>query len=228
MLTKKKQISKKDIKEDKLVTTYYQTVNYLDQNKTKIYIYIGALVAVVAILYFYLDNRAKNNEKANTELARVMDLYNQGAYQEAVDGRQGTNIIGLRKIVDMYGSTENGEIAKIYLANSYNFLGKFDEALSYYDDYSGGIDMYKAAALAGKAACYEAKNEFGKAADAFKDAAHVSKNNVLNGDYLLSAGINYLKTGTKDKALEQFNLIKEEYKTSPAMREVDRYLADAK
>ncbi|MGE5683224.1 MAG: tetratricopeptide repeat protein [Bacillota bacterium] len=228
MLTKKKQISKKEIKEDKLVTSYYQTVQFLDKNKSKIYLYLGIFVAVVALVYFYIDHRSKSNETANTELARVMDLYNQGAYQEAIEGRKGTNIIGLKKIVDEYGSSENGESAKIFLANSYNFLGKFDEAMKYYDDYSGSIDEYKAAALAGKASCYEAKNEFEKAAAAFKDAAHVSKSNVQNGDYLLNAGIDYLKANMKEKALEQFNLIKDEYKTSPAMREIDRYLAEAK
>ncbi|MDP4173295.1 MAG: tetratricopeptide repeat protein [Bacteroidota bacterium] len=228
MLTKKKQISKKEIKEDKLVTTYYQAVQYLDENRSRLYVYVGIFVALVALVYFYIDHRAKNNEKANTELARVMDIYNQGAYQEAIDGRKGTNITGLKKIVDEYGSSENGETAKIFLANCYNFLGKFDEAFKYYDDYSGGIDELKATALAGKAGCYEAQKEYQKAAEAYKDAAHVSKTDVQNGEYLLNSGINYLKAGMKEKALEQFTTIRDDYNTSSAMRELDRYMAQAK
>ncbi|MGE5498650.1 MAG: hypothetical protein ACM3Q2_11285 [Syntrophothermus sp.] len=227
MLTKKKQISKKEIQEDKLVTSYYQTISFVEKYKKQIYIYLGVLVVLAAGVYFYISNQSKNNEKANTELARVMDLYNQGAYQEAIDGRQGTNISGLKKIVDQYGSTENGETAKIFLGNAYNCLGKFDEAFKAYDDYSGSIDELKAAALAGKAGVYEAKKEFEKAAAAYKDAAHISKTNVLNGEYLLSSGINFLKANMKEKALEQFKVLQDEYKTSPAMRDLDRYLAQA-
>jgi tetratricopeptide (TPR) repeat protein len=225
VLTKRKHISKKEIKEDKLITSYYQAVKFFDQYKSQVYIYAIALVVVVAGVYWYLSNKAANNEKADLELSRVMGLYDSGAYQEAIDGRAGTNILGLKKIVDEYGSTESGETAKIFLANSYNMLGKFDEAYKYYDDYSGSNDMFKAAALAGKASYYEAKNQMDKAADSFKDAARVSKENVNNADYLLSAGIDYYKTGNKEKAMEQFNKIKDEYKTSMANREAEEYLA---
>ncbi|HEX2868833.1 MAG TPA: hypothetical protein VHO03_17470 [Ignavibacteriales bacterium] len=225
MLTKRKHISKKEIKEDKLVTSYYQAVKFFDQYKSQLYIYAIALVVVVAGVYWYLNHKAINNEKANVELSRVMDLYDSGAYQEAIDGRAGTNLIGLKKIVDEYGSTESGETAKIFLANSYNMLGKYDEAFKYYDDYSGGIDMYKATALAGKASYYESKNELEKAADSFRDAAHVSKENVNNADYLLNSGIDYYKAGNKEKAEEQFNKIRDEYKTSMAVREADQYLS---
>ena len=71
-----------------------------------------------------------------------MNLYDQGSYLEAIEGRPSQNIIGLKKIVEDYGSTENGETAKIYLANSYDMLGKPDEALKYYSDYDGDISIY--------------------------------------------------------------------------------------
>ncbi|MGE5399915.1 MAG: tetratricopeptide repeat protein [Ignavibacteriales bacterium] len=228
MLTKKKQLSKKEIKEDTLVTSYYKAVKFFDDYKSKIYIYAAALVVVAAAVYWYMDNKAKNNEQANVELSRIMDLYDSGAYQEAIDGRAGTNVAGLKKIVEQYGSTENGEAAKIYLANSYNLLGKYDEAFKYYNDYSGSNKLFKATALAGKASYFESKNELEKAADSFKDAAHVSKENVNNPDYLLNSGIDYLKAGKKELALEQFNKIKEDYKNSLASRDVEQYLALAK
>lgn len=225
MLTKRKHISKKEMKEDKLVTSYYQAVKFFDQYKSQLYIYAIVFVVVVAGVFWYMSHKAASNEKANLELSRVMGLYDSGAFQEAIDGRAGTNVIGLKKIVEEYGSTESGETAKIFLANSYNMMGKFDEAFKYYDDYSGSNDMFKAAALAGKASYYEAKNELEKAADSFRDAAHVSKENVNNADYLLNAGIDYLKSGSKEKAMEQFNKVKDDYKTSIAAREADQYLA---
>lgn len=216
------------MKEDRLVTSYYQAVKFFDQYKSQLYIYAVVFVVVVAGVYWYMSQKAAKNEKANVELSRVMGLYDSGAYQEAIDGRAGTNVIGLKKIVEEYGSTENGETAKIFLANSYDMLGKFDDAYKYYNDYSGSSDMFKAAALAGKASYFEAKNELEKAADSFRDAAHVSKENVNNADYLLNAGIDYFKSGAAEKAMEQFKKVKDEYKTSIAAREADQYLALSK
>ena len=225
MLTKKKKLSKKEIKEDKLIAFYYKSYAYLTENRQRLMMYSGGLVVLIVLIIFYLNHRAQQNKEAGVQLARVMNLYDNGAYLEAIEGQAGTNVLGLKKIVDQYGSTENGEIAKIYIANSYNYLGKSDEALKYFEDYDGGINMYKAAALAGAAGCYASKNNYEKAAELYKKAAHVSKDDVLNPDYLLHAGINYLNAGKAKEAKSMFDQIKKDYATSSAMRETGKYLA---
>lgn len=228
MLTKKKKITRKEIKEDKLVTTYYQAIGFFNENKSKIYLYAGVIVGVVALVFFYLNYKHTNNLKASTALAKVMDLYENGAYQEAIDGRSGSNVMGLKSIVEEYGSTETGEIAKVYLANSYNMLGKTDEAFKYYDDYSGNNKLFKASALAGEASYYAAKQDYVKAASTFKEAAYTDKANPMNSEYLLKAGINYMNAGDNDAAAEIFETIKTDYKTSNAARETGKYLAVVK
>ena len=134
MLQKKKKLSRKEIKEDKLVSTYYKTIGLYEENKSRVLLYAGALVVLAAAIIFYINNKKESNEQAGLMLSRVMSIYDSGLYLEAIEGRQGSNVIGLKKIVEEYGSTENGEIAKIYLANSYDMLGKFDEAFKYYED----------------------------------------------------------------------------------------------
>lgn len=225
MLTKKKKLSRKEIKEDKLVSTYYKAYGYFEENRSRVLMGGGILVVVIALVYFYINNRIEDNRIAGTQLARVMSIYDQGSYLEAIEGREGTNIVGLKKIVEDYGSSNNGEIAKIYLANSYNFLGRDEEALQNYEDYSGGNDIFRATALAGQAEIYEAKNDYEKAADLYLKASRVSNENVLNPDYMLKAGINFMHTGNGEEAKELFEEIKEGYNTSTAFREVDRYLA---
>ena len=223
MLTKKKKLSRKEIKEDKLVSTYYKVYGYFEENRSRLLMYVAILAVVVLAVMYYIDNRKENNNTAGLELSRVMNIYDSGSYLEAIEGRQGTNIIGLKKIVEDYGSTENGEIAKIYLANSYNFLGKPDEAIKYYEDYSGSNNIFKATALAGEAGYYASKNEYKKSGDLYKQASHISEENVLNPEYMLHAGINYLKAGDTEEAKELFDTIKEEYNTSSAFREVEKY-----
>ena len=225
MLTKKKKLSKREIKEDKLVTTYYKVYNYFNENKNRIGMYAGGLLVVIAAIYFYMNNKSENNLQAGIQLSRVMGLYDAGAYLEAIEGRQGTNIVGLKKIVSDYGSTENGEIAKVYLANSYQMLGNIEEAYKYYEDYSGSSKIFKASALSGEAGYYANKKEFEKAADLYRSASRVSKENVSNPEYMLKAAINYIDAGNKEEAKDLLETIRKDYQTSTAFREVDKYFA---
>ena len=224
MLTKKKKLSKKEIKEDKLVTYYYKAYNYFNENKNRIGIYAGGLAVVIAAIYFYMNNKAENNNQAGIQLSRVMSLYDAGAYLEAIEGRQGTNIVGLKKIVSEYGSTENGETAKIFLANAYQMLGNVEEAFKYYEDYSGSNKIFKATALSGEAGYFADKKEFEKAADLYLSAARVAKENVLDPEYMLKAAINYIDAGQKEDAKDLLETIRKDYQTSTAFREVDKYL----
>ncbi len=225
MLTKKKKLSRKEIKEDKLVSTYYKVIGYFEQNQSRLLTYGGILIVVVFAVIYYVNHKKEVNEQAGLALSRVIDSYDKGSYLEAIEGKAGTDVIGLKKIVEDYDGTENGEMAKIYLANSYNRLGKFDEAFKYYKSYSGDIPLLKAASLAGQAGYYAYKNEFEKAGDLFRDAAHVNKYNVENPDYMLKAAINYINAGKKENAKELLLTIKNDYKTSSASRDADRYLA---
>ena len=225
MLTKKKKLSKREIKEDKLVTTYYKVYNYFNENKNRIGMYAGGLLVVIAVIYFYMNNKAENNLQAGIQLSRVMGLYDAGAYLEAIEGRQGTNIVGLKKIVSDYGSTENGEIAKVYLANSYQMLGNIEEAYKYYEDYSGSSKIFKASALSGEAGYYANKKEYEKAADLYRSASRVTKENVSNPEYMLKAAINYIDAGNKEEAKDLLETIRKDFQTSTAFREVDKYLA---
>lgn len=224
MLEKRKRISKKQIKEDKLVTTYYKAQNFFFENQARILIGAAVVALLVVAVILFMNKRSSDNKTAAGLLAKVIPLYEAGTYKDAIEGQKNGNIVGLKKIVDDYGSTENGEAAKIFLANAYSLTGNNDAALKTYDDYSGSNPLFKAAALAGKAGCLEVKKEYEKAADLFKDAAKVSKINPANGEYLLKAGINFIKLGKKAEAKTVFEAIKKDYKNSQAFYELDRYL----
>lgn len=224
MLTKQKKLSRKEIKEDKLVEVYYKSQSFFEENKNKIFIYLGVILIAVLAVFWYIDNKNSQNEKAALHLSKVMDMYDGGDYLGAIEGKKDANIKGLKEIVAEFGSSENGETAKIYLANSYANLGKSDEALKYYEDYSGDIDLYSSASLAGQASYFAAKNEYSKAADLYIKASKVSKTNTLNPEYMLQAAVNYFEAGEKETAKELFQTIKDEYKTSAAFSQVDRYL----
>jgi tetratricopeptide (TPR) repeat protein len=225
MLQKKKKLSKKELKEDKLVTFVNKSTSFYEEYKNKIFTYGAIVVVAIAAVYFYINQKTEENLAAGIELSRVLQLYEQGSYLEAIEGREGSNIIGLKKIVEEYGSTENGETAKIYLANAFSYLGNKEEAIEYYEDYNGSIDYLKAASLAGRAGYHASLGEYEKAADLYLSAAKVTKLNAENPNYLLNAGIYYLKIDNEEEAEALFNQIKDDYANSAANREVAKYLA---
>ena len=224
MLERRKKISKKQIKEDRLVTTYYQAVSFYQKYQAKILIGLGAVALVVVAVILFSNKRASDNQTAAALLAKVLPFYETDSYKQAIEGDRTQNIIGLKEIVDKYGSTEQGETAKIFLANAYNMTGNAEAAYKMYDDYSGSIPLFKATAMAGKAGYLESKKEYEEAGDLFRKAASISKTNPSNAEYLFNAGVAYFKAGKKDDAKTMFETMKKDYKTSALTGELDRYL----
>lgn len=225
MIGKKKKITKKEIQEDKLVTSFYQIQEYIEENKQKLLIGVGAVAVVILAIFWYVNKKAEDNQLAAGQIALIIPSYEQGQFQKAIDGEPGTQINGLQSIVDEYGSTEQGELAKIYLANSYYSLGNYDKALEYYTDYSGNSELHKATSYAGMAACFEQMGKFGEAADYYKKAADTYNVKSQTADFLLNAGINYIKSGNKNNAKLALEKIKKDYQTTTAAREVEKYLS---
>ena len=133
MLTPKKKLSKREIKEDGLLTAYAQTEAYYYNNKKMInYVLVGLAAVVVAVIIF-VNNRKAGNEKAQLEFAKVFAIYDQGStdknqYTAAINGKPEQGIIGLKAIVDNYGSSEAGQVARFYLANAYLILERPESA----------------------------------------------------------------------------------------------------
>ncbi|KAF0151749.1 MAG: Tetratricopeptide domain protein [Ignavibacteria bacterium] len=224
MLEAKKKISKKELKEDKLVTSYYKFQNFFMESQAKILIGFG-VIAVIVVAYILYTNKVKNdNQAASAMVAKVIPLLETGAYQVAVDGVPAQNITGLKKIVDDYGNTEEGELAKILLANAYIITGKSEEALNLYDDYSGSNTLLKASALAGKAGILESKKEYEEALGLYQKAAIIDETNPSNPEFLLKAGIANLKLGNKKEAKVLFETIKKDYTTAVPYMELEKYL----
>lgn len=225
MLAKKKKLSKKQIKEDKLVTTFYNARKFYDDNQSRVLMVLGAVAAIIVVIIWYNSKVSQDNISAAAELSRMYSIYESGAYQEAIDGRPGTKITGLRSIVDNYGGSEQGETARIYLANSYFFTGDYVNAKNEYDNYSGSNKQLVASALAGIAACYEGEGDFASAAEYYLKAADVNEYNPMNADNLLNSGKNYIRSADNENAENVLKRVKDNYSQSAAARDVDRYLA---
>jgi hypothetical protein len=209
--------------EDKLMALYYKSTDYYENNKNRVYIIATAVVAVIALLFFYFNYKARNNEAAGIELSKIKSVYSNGLYQQAIIGDSLGMSKGLQYIVDNYGSSENGNIAKVMLANSYYTLRDFDKAEKYYNDYSGDNYIYKAASNAGIASVCEAKNDYSNAAKYYVKASSQSKLVTNNDEYMFYAIKNYSLANDTENLKKTIKELKKEYPKSKYIAQLNRY-----
>ncbi len=174
-----------------------------------------AVIAVLAIglgYYFYTGMQETSNDEAMTALSRISSYYETGQFQKALDGDPARNIrggkvIGLKAIVSEYGGTSAGSFAALYAGTSLMNLGKYSEAMPYFETASGSEDAtVSAGGKAGMAACKEESNNFEEAASLYEAAAG-SKDGPMYERYALFAALNYEKASAggsgsaKEKAI---------------------------
>jgi len=225
MLTPKKKISKKELKEDALVTTYVKATTFYEEHKRAISIAVTAMTLLVIAVIIYGKNRADSNVSASTELGNVYQLYDNGQYQMAVDGVPEQNIKGLKSIVDEYGNSEAGDIARFYLANAYYHLGKYDEALDLFEGFDTSEETLEISRLSGIACSYEAKGMHREAAEYFEKAANKNPKDATAAENLHHAAVNYGKAGDKETALDLLAKLKKTYPATSYGRDADRAIA---
>ncbi len=230
MLKPNKKLTKKEIKQDKLLTAYANVTSWYELNKKYVSYGITALVVLIVATVIFVNNRRANNEKAATELGKVFTIYDNAAndprqFKVAIDGQPERGIMGLKTIVDNYGSTEAGEHARYYLANAYMNIGQYDEAIRQFDSFSSGNKLLTSSAYAGLGRCYEAKGDFSKAASSYEKAAKSDVDPSVTPDYLNSAARCYGQSGDKEKAISLLKRLKKEYPQSNAARDADRYIS---
>jgi predicted negative regulator of RcsB-dependent stress response len=224
MLTPKKKISKREIKEDRLVTTYFEAQSWFEANRKRVSsTFFTVLIAGVAV-WFYYNNRSTQNLAATADLGKIIRYYDAGNFEVAVNGSPQENIRGLQQIVDEYGGTESGEFATLYLANAYFSLGNYEKALQYYEDVDTGDSGLDASAKAGIAACHEARGRYAEAASYFEQAAQTDDRKLHTAEHLFHAGHNFILAGQREKADEVLKKLKANFPTSPYAREADRLL----
>jgi outer membrane protein assembly factor BamD (BamD/ComL family) len=230
MLKARKKITHKELKQDKLVTAYFESKNWFSnpENKRKLTIGAGILVVLIIAVFLYTSNRKAKSEEAEVKLSTVITLYEAGKYPEAINGDPAANIMGLKDIVNNYGGTESGQTAKLYLGNCFFNTKDYDGALKQFDDYSGKSDIVKASCLSGVGSVYEAKGDMKKAAEYYEKSSKVNKEVIINQENLFYAIRAYTQAGDKEAARRVYAVLKEQYPKSKYIGESKRFESDFK
>ena len=189
---------------------------------------IAALAVIVLgagyLAFKYLVQGPKE-QKAADALAVAETYFRADSLGAALNG-DGINP-GFLKVIDQYGGTKAGNLARFYAGSLLLKQGKFAEAAKHLDEFDTDSKMVQARAykLLGDAYAEQGKNE-----DAFKAyknaAAHFPDDEQNASDYLFTAAYFSSRVLKNDKeAIELFKQLKQKFPRTERGFEAEKFLA---
>ncbi|MFH1861240.1 MAG: hypothetical protein ABH878_00370 [bacterium] len=212
-----KGIKKKELKEDKLVTFYFQAQEWLQKNLKLVLRVGGGAILLIALIAFWFISKSGSEKKATYELGKLT----LGAVQYSPE----TLIEQLKALTEKYSGTKASAEAYFYMGQMQHRMGKLQEALASFEKYTKkgdkGSYLYPAA-LAGKAACLEDLSRYSEAASAYLEAAAYKKGFFAKPNLQLDAARCFQLAGEPGRAQELYKMIQKENSDSPIAREAEK------
>lgn len=200
---------------------------FVDKNFNKILAAIAILVVVVcgylAYSHFIVAPKLKEAQEA---MFKGEQYYRAGRDSIAVFG-DANGYIGFEGIIDQYGSTDAGNIAKLYAAISYARMNKFDKALEYAKAFNANDEILQYLAQGTVGDCLVNTGKAEEAIPYFLKAAKGTDNMIQSPIMYKKAGLIYRDLSQHDKVIEVFTIIKNSYMNSPLAQEADKYIEEA-
>ena len=201
-----------------------QTENFFEKNSKMVVVAIVVIFALAAAIFGYkkviVEPRNVKGQEMLFEAQYQFESQNAD-FALALNGNENTP--GFAQVVEQYGNTPAGNLARMYAAACSLRLGEFDQAQSYINSFKnvkgvpGEIINAMAAGIKGDIAVEKGDNA--GAAKLFEQAAKVSENDFTTPMYLRKAALAYKAMGDEAKAEELMKVINEQYPASYDARE---------
>lgn len=214
-----KRLSKRQIKEDKLLIRVAETWEWVRTNLQKVLAGAGAAVLLI-VLASYIAGRG---ERQAGEAAEAFSK----AQVAAMEGRMGEALIQGEEVSKQFSGTGAGAQALLLVANSYFEMGRVAEARAAFqrcmDEYnSDPIMVY--AGWNGLAACLEQDGNLGEAIARYEGFAHKFPGSPFAPSVLKEAARCYRQMGNAEKERVTLQGIVEKYRPSPIASEAEARL----
>lgn len=223
MATKEKDTNK-ELEVEEIVSRSEQ---FIENNSKKIIYGIIALAlvvgAVLGIKHGYLIPQEK---KAAAAMFKGEQYFAKDSFNLALNGN-GADYEGFEAIIDQYGSTSAGNLAKAYAGICYFKMGDNEKALDLLKSFSGSDDMISPAITGLIGDCYVNMGNIKEGISYFEKAAKQASNEVISPTYLKKAGIAYESLKQYGDAVKAYTTIKEKYFNSMEASDIDKYITRA-
>ncbi len=220
MLKPRKRLTKKQIKEDKFVTYFFKTQEFISQNRRYVTWGLIGIPVVIFASFIFSNIQRKKEQSANIELSKARIEYFTENHETAIST--------LNNLVENYGGTKAGKKGLYYLANTHYISKNFDKAEEYFRKFLGessDLDL-TVSALAGVAACQEEREDFSVAAETYKEAADKYEDGFMAPQNLYNSARCFSLSGQTQEAAGMLTKLIEKYSGSQIKNEAEILLAE--
>lgn len=224
-------MAKQEIKQEQMLNVgeaVSRSEEFINKNKKTIIGVVCAIVVLIAGCVLVSTQYIKPREQKAAEALFAGEHYFQnGDYETALNGDQ-NEYAGFEAVIDEFGGTKAGKLAKAYAGLSLAKLGRYEEAIPYLKGFKGNDAMVAPSVLAALGNCYAQVGDEAQAAATLVKAAHKADNNLLSPAYLIQAGQIFEKLGKNADALNAYQEVKDKYYGSAQAMDIDRYIERVK
>lgn len=221
MLKPRRRLTKKQIKEDKLVTYYFKAIDFINYNSKIVFGALIGVIAIVALLYLYNWSKKNAEMSASLELTKAREELKSSQSEKAIDI--------LRSMINNYSGTKSAGRGVFHLANVMYSQGNYAEAFNYYKKYIDDYDddpILSSSSYSGMGACMEQQEEFLKAADYYKKGAQKYSKNFEAPQQLMAAARCYKLANNRAQAEKMYQNVIDKYPDSAQKRDAELYLSE--
>ena len=224
-------MAKKNVKQDdnlqELESALTKTEQFVEDNSKIISYVVGGIIIVVAAYLgfnkFYIQPK---EDEAISQMFMAENYFEKDSFNLAINGDG--NYLGFLDIIDDYGMTKSANRAKYYTGISYLYLGQYEDALDYLNDFETDDLLLAPVAEGAKGDAYLELGETDSALKQYKKAYAASDNELTAPVYMMKAA-NLLESMDKlEDALALYEGIKAEYPQTTEGTNAERYIARIK
>jgi tetratricopeptide (TPR) repeat protein len=221
---------KKDNTEERIVAVeeaLSSSEQFIEKNQQILTYIVGGIIVIILAFFGYKKYVMAPKEKAaEVAIYNAQYYFDQDSLDLALEG-DGVNS-GFLEIIDDYGSTKEGNLAKYYAGICYLNKGEYETAIDYLKKFSSDDQVLSGMALGAIGDSYMQMGDADKAADYYVKAANINKNDFVTPAFLVKAGWSYEIMGNWQKALDTYEGIKKDFPKAKEARDMDKYIARAK
>ncbi|WP_320112884.1 tetratricopeptide repeat protein [Draconibacterium orientale] len=197
-----------------------------DNSKIISYVVGGIIIVVAAYLGFNKFYVQPKEDEAISQMFMAENYFEKDSFNLAINGDG--NYLGFLDIIDDYGITKSANRAKYYTGISYLYLGEYEIALDYLNDFKTDDLLLAPVAEGAKGDAYLELGETDNALKQYKKAYTVSANELTTPVYMMKAANLLESMDELEDALALYEDIKAEYPQSSEGTNADRYIARIK
>lgn len=205
-----------------------KTEQFIENNQKHIITAVLAVIVIVlGIFAFNKFYKAPKEEKAQIAMYKAQEYFSANEFQKALDGinEVGNQSLGFIQVIEKYGSTKAGNLARYYAGICYKNTGEYDKAISFLNDFTTEDFLLQSITQVAIGDSYFAKENFKEASVAYKKATEINPNEYSTPISMIRLGFAYEKLKDYSKALDTYKEIKTKYPRSEQSQGIDKFIA---